>query len=582
MMRHSVVADSTTTDSDISKAVETSLAAFGKGSLVVLIDGKEEGSSQCNLALAAEHANPQLIAFMIRHSAGTIHACLDKERLEAFGLHPASSSSKGGANIYVSTNFLPGVTNGVSAKDRACTLNALCDTSNPASAFSKPGHVVPQCAMSGGVLECQRHSEACYDLCRCSGVQLCGVLAELMNEDGTMYTREDAHRFSQTHSIPVVSVEQITAYRRTSRKESIGDRGVCQLDSQSMMWIDDIEADCVLRVYKTSSSSVEIVTIAKGDLKDAEAVPARVHSECFTGDILGSKRCDCGQQLHKFLRILNTEPTGVLMYIRGHEGRGIGLANKIRAYKLQDEGFDTVDANLKLGLPVDTRTYDDALAVFRDLGLQTIRLFTNNPEKMQALRPITASVTALASEPCKQNLNYLTTKRERLNHRTVLETFKLPEPEVSQDISKVKVGVVYTTWNQFYVDELLSAAVKQLDTSGCEYVKMAVPGACELISGARAVIRKNKPDAVMVLGVLIKGSSDVYEVTCNSVMTGLQELNANQDVPITVGLLMCRDEDQAHERTHGPSNPAKAWADTALHMAFVTMEDEMLRQKSPA
>jgi 6,7-dimethyl-8-ribityllumazine synthase len=363
-----------------------------------------------------------------------------------------------------------------------------------------------------------------------------------------------------------------------SRKDSIVERGVA-FDTESLMWIDDIEAECRMRVYRSNDPKIEIVALVKGIVKDAEAVPARVHSECFTGDILGSKRCDCGQQLHKFLRILNTESTGILMYVRGHEGRGIGLANKIKAYKLQDQGFDTVDANLELGLPVDTRTYEDALAVFRDLGLKSIRLFTNNPEKMQALSPITHSVTALASIPGEHNMAYLKTKRERCNHRTVLDTFKLPEPPRTR--VKLKVGVVYTTWNQFFVDELLNAAVKQLDTAGANIVKMAVPGASELISGSRAMIRKHTPDAVIVLGVLIKGSSDVYEVTCNSVMTGLQELNATQDVPITIGLLMCRDEDQAHERTHGEQNPAKAWADTALHMAFVAMDDSLVRQKTP-
>jgi len=259
------------------------------------------------------------------------------------------------------------------------------------------------------------------------------------------------------------------------------------------------------------------------------------------------------------------------MYIRGHEGRGIGLANKIKAYNLQDQGFDTVDANLKLGLPVDSRGYEDALAVFRDLGLKSIRLFTNNPDKIQALTPITHSTAALASIACPQNLGYLTTKRERLNHKTVLETFKLPETKLG-DPSKVKVGVVYTTWNSFYVDELLREAAKQLDSAGARHVKLAVPGACELISGARAMIRKHKPDAVIVIGVLIRGSSDVYEATCTSVMAGLTELNAHQDVPITVGLLMCRDEDQAHERSHGPGNPAKALAETALTMAAITMD----------
>jgi len=430
---------------------------------------------------------------------------------------------------------------------------------------------VPLCAMTGGVLESMRHTEACYDLCRCANLQHVGVLAELMTEDGTMYTQEEAYRFSQTHSIPVVSVEQLKTYRSSKLETQRPTNQLIQLESQSLMWIDDIEAECSIKVYSTSNPKVEIVTIIKGQLTDAEDVPARVHSECFTGDILGSKRCDCGQQLHNFLRIMNQEERGVLMYVRGHEGRGIGLANKIRAYKLQDEGLDTVDANLQLGLPVDSRAYSDALAVFRDLGIKTIRIFTNNPDKIDALKSITKSITALASVPSPHSLRYLTTKRDRTNHRTVLQTFKLPE--IVADATKVTVGIVYTTWNEFYVNALLAEAVKELKNAGARYVKLAVPGACELISGARTLIRKQKPDAVLAIGCLLKGSSDTYEVMCNSVMSGLTELNVHQDVPVTAGLLMCRDEEQAHERSHGPDNPAKAWAETALHMAWLGMEE---------
>merc|ERR1719498_1937864 len=197
--------------------------------------------------------------------------------------------------------------------------------------------------------------------------------------------------------------------------------GTIQLQTQSLIWIDDIETECTLRVYSTSDPTVEIVTIAKGDLKDAEAVPARIHSECFTGDILGSKRCDCGQQLHKFLRIMNESATGVCMYIRGHEGRGIGLANKIRAYDLQDQGFDTVDANLKLGLPVDTRNYEDCLGVLRQLGVRSVKLFTNNPDKAKAMESIVSEVAAHPSVPNEHSMKYLQTKRERLAHQTVLD-----------------------------------------------------------------------------------------------------------------------------------------------------------------
>jgi GTP cyclohydrolase II len=399
-----------------------------------------------------------------------------------------------------------------------------------------------------------------------------GAMADLMQEDGELSSVEAARDFGKEHSIPFITAEQIAEYRRKHEGVSIplADEAKPTMDAESNMWIDEIEADCIIKFYGTSTPPVEIVALVKGDVKGREGVPARVHSECFTGDIIGSKRCDCGQQLHNFLRIMNEESCGVLLYIRGHEGRGIGLANKIKAYHLQDKGIDTVDANLQLGLPVDTRTYNDSLFVFQDLGVASIRLFTNNPLKMGALKPIVKDVTALASVENERNSHYLRTKRERLNHRTVLETFKLPPPNI--DAPKTLIGVVYTTWNEYYVKELVAAAESELDRAGVRKVKMAVPGANELVSGARAIVRQAKPNAVVVLGVLIRGSSDIYDATCNAVMTGITELNANQDVPIVTGVLMCANEGQAHERSHGSNNPAKAWAETALHMASLSSQ----------
>jgi GTP cyclohydrolase II len=399
-----------------------------------------------------------------------------------------------------------------------------------------------------------------------------------MLEDGEPYTAEHAHNFAEQHGLPIISVAELRAYRRrredqAAKRDAVGGpTGSPQLETESMMYIEDVEADCMIRVYSTADPKIEVVTVVKGDLQGKEGVPARVHSECFTGDVLASKRCDCGQQLHKYLRILNAEPCGVLLYVRGHEGRGIGLSNKIKAYKLQDEGLDTVEANLHLGLPVDTRTYEDALCVLLHLGVRSIRLYTNNPEKMESLQAITKEVVALASVPCKQNMKYLRTKRERCNHRTVLETFELPK--VRTDFSKIRIGVVYTTWNKYYVDELFKASKAKLEDSGAIHIKMAVSGACELISGARAMVRHGKPDAIIVLGVLIRGNSDLYDATCAAVLNGLMELNASQDTPIVSGVLMCQNEDQAHERSHGSGNPAKAWAETALHMATLANQLE--------
>ncbi|CAE7864756.1 ribBA [Symbiodinium microadriaticum] len=330
--------------------------------------------------------------------------------------------------------------------------------------------------------------------------------------------------------------------------ECLSDNGPAQavalgkpvLETQSKMWVDDIQAECQLMAFATPDPKIEIIAVVKGTVRDADGVPVRVHSECFTGDVLGSQRCDCGQQLHKFMRIMNDSACGVLLYIRGQEGRGIGLFSKIRAYHLQDQGHDTVDANLKLGLPVDIRSYEDALRVLQDLGLKSVRLYTNNPDKMTALKSITQEVAALASVPSAHSVAYLKTKRERLNHRTVLETFKLPE--LGLEKSQLRIGLVYTTWNQYFVDELVSFAGAELTSSGAETLKMAVPGACELISGCRITLRHHKPDAVIAVGVLIRGSSDLYDRTCNAVMSGLTELNAIQDTPIVLGILMCQNE----------------------------------------
>eukprot|EP00928_Gymnodinium_smaydae_P075712 TRINITY_DN5872_c0_g1_i1.p1 TRINITY_DN5872_c0_g1~~TRINITY_DN5872_c0_g1_i1.p1 ORF type:complete len:608 (+),score=99.90 TRINITY_DN5872_c0_g1_i1:64-1887(+) len=552
---------------EVTRAVEAAIASFSRGGFVLVSDSHQ----RCDLILAAEHATTERIAFMIRNSTGIINASLDRDRLEGFGLHPAALDSSGVSSsaAYVSVDCAEGISNGVSAKDRATTLRTLSAASSNAASLKKPGHIFPLCVRESGVLSTDAGVvEATYELCRLAKIENVGVLAEMMNDDGTMFTQEDAMRFSKQHEdIPVITVDDLATYIRNHQPSRSRTRTPPAMESESSIWIDDIDCQCKIRVYRTASPQIEIITIIKGEVSGSEGVPVRVHSECFTGDILGSRRCDCGQQLHRFLRIMNDEACGIMVYIKGHEGRGIGLANKIRAYKLQDEGRDTVDANTELGLPIDSRSYEDALYVLRDHGVRSVRLFTNNPEKARALKPIMQDVVSLASIPCEQNISYLQTKRERLNHRTVLETFKPPVPKV--DLSMARIGIVYTSWNEFYVSRLLQGAESSLLKSGVRQLKMAVPGACELVSGARAMIKQSSPDTIIVLGALIKGSSDVYETTCNAVMHGLMELNASQDTPIIIGLLMCQNEDQAYERALGPSNPGAAWADAAVSMASI-------------
>jgi len=534
--------------------VELAIESVKNGKFVVLADTANDG--MCSLALAAEHASQERVAFLIRNSCGFVSVAVEQNS----GLQPEKSSA----------GHADGRT-GVSATEQAATLRAL--SSGEQSGATLPGNYCLHRVADGGVLEKPSLAEAARDLCVLAGMMPVCVFATMMQENGSMFTRMAVKPFIELHGFPVISIDELVSHRTRQSDADSTKTATRQpvLDSESKMWVEDIEAECRMLVYQTSSPSVEIVAVIKGDVENQVDVATRVHSECFTGDILGSKRCDCGQQLHKFLRVMNSEPRGVLLYIKGHEGRGIGLANKIRAYKLQDEGFDTVDANLKLGLPVDTREYADSLCVLECLGVKSVTLYTNNPLKKNALGSLTSRVAALSTTPFPQNMAYLTTKRERMNHRTVLGTFQLPPPQ-AEDLSKVRVGIVYTSWNEYYISELRRVAEADLNEAGVRISRVNVSGSHDLVAGTQRLLRSHV-DAVLTLGVLIKGSSDVYEASCHAVITGLTHLNASQNVPVILGLLMCRDEEQAYERTYGANNPAKAWAKSAIHMATLKPED---------
>lgn len=558
----------TTPSAPTDEIVNVALRCFGRGDPVMVVDPQ----GACTVVLAAELASAERVAQLVRISTGVVNVCLDESHMQAFGFHPIAHTGHnlGRHSPYLSVDYVGAGTPGPSAKDRAATLRSLCNKDNLPSAYSSPGHCVPLRTATGGILELDGCAEAAYDMCRLGGLRPVAALVQPMTQDGDLLGEEGAAEFARQHSLPVVSVRSLCDYRQASGAlgQVLKNAGPT-LETESKMWIDEIREECSIRVYSTSDPKVEIVAITNGDLQGKEDVPVRIHSECFTGDVLASQRCDCGQQLHKFLAVMDQSQAGVLLYIRGHEGRGIGLPNKIRAYKLQDQGYDTVDANVRLGLPVDARTYDDPLAVLKDLGVSTIKLFTNNPEKISALKPITNSVAAMGSTPCARNQKYLDTKKARLNHRTVLETFQLPTPHL---MPSLRIGIVFTTWNEYFVNELVGLADGTLQKKAVKTQRLSVPGACDLVSGARALLRQGKPDAIIVIGVLIKGASDIYDATCSSVMNGLTDLNATQDVPVILGLLMCHDEDQARERSCGPNNPAKAWAETAMHMATLSSQ----------
>jgi len=581
--------------------VEDALRHFKEGGIVLVMDS-EDREDECDMIMSAETCTPENMAFMIKHSTGIVCVASDKERLEGFGLHPATglNTDKNATNFYVSTDFLPTTTTGVSAYDRCETVKAFCDPTNPPESFSKPGHMFPLCARRGGVLERPGHTESTYDLCRLAGCkEYVGILAEMMHEDGTMYRKADSLEFSKKYNMPMVTVEQLIEYRKalseraaplektpqgtlfedsapepSGSPDPLDDR--ISLAAESSMEVSAVAGKCSLKIFNVPASKgkprEEVVALVKGEVRGRERVPCRVHSECFTGDTLRSKHSDCGSQLDQYLRTADREPAFVLLYVRGHEGRGIGLANKIKAYKLQEQGADTCNANLQLGFPVDCRDYSASLEVLKShLGLKSIALYTNNPEKMEAFREITAQVVPLATQPLAQNQKYLETKEAKCGHKTVLNTFKLPTVRLA---SRTQVGVVYATWNDYYVKSLLDGVNASLKDAGVTVTEMSVPGAADLVSGTRAMLRKHKPDAVICIGVLIKGSTDQHEMVGNATCHGLTSLNAMQDTPIVSGLLICKDETQAHDRSFGSGNHGAAWARTALTMVACNEEEE--------
>ncbi|CAD7950801.1 unnamed protein product [Amoebophrya sp. A120] len=449
--------------------MEPALEAFGQGEFVLVMDAPER-ENECDLIIAAEHCTPAQMAFMIRKSTGIVCVTTGKERLEAFGLHPATTKNTdpNGTNFYVSTDYLVGTTTGVSAADRVATLRGFCDIRNRPEAFGKPGHMFPLCAKDDGVYVRQGHTEATFDFCRLAPnvKHPVGALAELMADNGEMFREGESRAFATEHGIPMVYVSDIVHYRRhtdamkrwarlfeqhTPLEQEEDDQLTAvpadvkkdQGDASATLRFHDLRLPTRM-VVKPGRRGSELVLLIAGDANalssGVKRVPVRIHSECFTGDTLGSRLCDCGAQLKMFMKVMEEEKLGVLVYIKGHEGRGIGLYNKIRAYDLQIcEEVDTVQANHRLGFHNDYRNFDAAVNALRELNLRKILLYTNNPEKESVLAETIpdVQVRSLPTSPNRDNFRYLETKKNQLQHRTIMQTFNL---DLERELNSGAVG----------------------------------------------------------------------------------------------------------------------------------------------
>jgi 3,4-dihydroxy 2-butanone 4-phosphate synthase / GTP cyclohydrolase II len=392
--------------------IEEAVAAFAAGKIVVVVDDASR-ENEGDLVMAAEAATAENIAFFLNHTSGVICMPMLGERLDELDLPPMvlDNTESNRTAFTVSVDGRHGVTTGISAADRAATIAALIDPTTRPGDLARPGHVFPLRFREGGVLNRAGHTEATIDLARLAGMYPAGVLCEVVSEDKQSMARlPELERLAEEHGMPLISIADLIRFRRQREK-------LVKRVTDARMPTEFGDFTCY--VYESLLDGEQHVAMVKGAVQGEDNVLVRVHSECLTGDALGSMRCDCGVQLQMALQVIAAEGMGVVVYLRGHEGRGVGLAHKLRAYTLQDQGRDTVDANLDLGLPVDTRKYGTGAQILVDLGITTMRLLTNNPAKFGGLDGYGLEIVErvpLETVPNPENIRYLRTKQQRMGH----------------------------------------------------------------------------------------------------------------------------------------------------------------------
>jgi len=390
--------------------IEEAIEDIRDGKMVILVDD-EDRENEGDLTMAAEMVTPEAINFMARFGRGLICLSLTPGRVKELNLPMMSdvNTSSFGTAFTVSIEAARGVTTGISAADRATTIRTAINPESTAADLAKPGHIFPLRARAGGVLQRAGQTEGSVDLARLAGLNPSGVICEIMNDDGSMARMPDLVKFREEHGIKIVTIKDLIRYRM--KNESLVRRSA---DAKLPTRFGEFR----VIAYENMVDDNTHLALVKGDVAHGDAVLVRVHSECLTGDVFGSTRCDCGDQLHKAMEVVDREGRGVILYMR-QEGRGIGLANKLKAYELQDSGMDTVEANEKLGFKPDLRDYGIGAQILVDLGLGKINILTNNPRKIVGLEGYGLKVNKripIESDPCPGNLRYLCTKKEKLGH----------------------------------------------------------------------------------------------------------------------------------------------------------------------
>ena len=413
------------TDSFQFAPIEDVIAAIARGEMIVMVDD-EDRENEGDLIMAAQFATPEKIAFIVRHSSGVVVAPISGDRCDDLRLplmveHNTESHRTA---FTISVDLIEGTTTGISAADRAATLRALADPQESFASFARPGHIFPLRAREGGVLKRAGHTEAAVDLARMAGLEPAGIICEIINDDGSMSRLPELIEFSRKHNLLLSSIAELIKYRRHHEK-LVTRMGQAQVPTD---W-----GNFTCTAFKSDVDGTEHLAFSLGTVDDGQPVLVRVHSECLTGDVFSSRRCDCGPQLHSAMSLIAEEGRGIVVYLRGHEGRGIGIGHKIRAYSLQDGGLNTVDANTELGLPVDSREYGIGAQILADMGANQLRLITNNPAKYGGIEGYGLEIierVAINPVATEENIKYLQTKRDRMGH-----LFSLPESDSEKEKS---------------------------------------------------------------------------------------------------------------------------------------------------
>jgi len=555
--------------------VHKCLSPFKQGHPVIIMDDLER-ENEGDLVYPAQYITHKDVCDILTCSSGIICVTLTEERAYLLGLHAMVQNNEdpNGTNFTVSVDHIS-TTTGVSAYDRAKTIRELVSSTSPRD-FTRPGHIFPLVAKNGLLQERKGHTEASIQLCLLSGVEPVGVICELMNRNGTMMRLNECKQLSHQHNIPLISVKDIEVYSACSQFQPL-------LQQPSLNW-----SDCELTIQNYENTPF-IFRVAKDHFMqkeigmlctrgfDAKKNPLiRIHSECLTGNVFHSLHCDCYHQLHHSIQQIAQDGNGCVIYVSNHEGRGIGLLDKIKAYKLQAQGEDTVSANIKLGWKDDHRDYSFCVRVLHEMRVSEFRMLTNNPTKLQAFSTFNVVAVPFKSEIHHLNKTYLHTKVNRMNHASELIRQMSNENVIfhfdSEQVKGKHICIVNTIWNKEYTQVATTKLIKVLQSAGVMVTVVTVPGAFEIPIKCKQLFNHThlrgeygkKIEAIIAVGVVLKGETMHFEYICESVYKGLMDVQLSEGKPIINGVLTCLTKKQIEDRIY--SSLPEDWARSALMM----------------